>query len=58
MQQQLPPYQPLPPSPPYDGFYYDAQTPYKKRYESFLRLEGKVDHRNDEYFMHQNQLKK
>jgi len=41
---------------PYDGAYYDVQTYSEQRYESFPRYEEKVDHRNDEYPMYQNQL--
>lgn len=58
MHQKPPPYQPPPPSSPYEGVYYDSQTHSKQRYESFPRYEQKVDHRNDEYPMYQNQPKK
>ena len=58
MQQKLPSYQPPPPSTLYDGFYYGAQTIFEQRYKSFPRYEEKMDHRNEEYLMYQDQPEK
>lgn len=45
----LPPYQPPPPSPSYEGVYYSTQTPSKQRYETSPRYARQVKPRNDEH---------